>query len=101
MADIADMLKGILDDPQTVDKLKGMLGGAQLSAPASAEPAIDPKTLMRLTKIMKNSGNDDRTKLLVDLKPYVSPRRQKRVDEAINILKMIRIAELVKNDEEE
>lgn len=101
MADFADMIKGLLDDPQTVDKLKGMLGGAQTPAPALPDTAIDPKMLMRLSKIMKNDGADDRTKLLCDLKPYISPHRQKRVDEAINMLRVLRIAELVKNDEEE
>ena len=101
MADIADMLKGLLDDPQTVDKLKGMVGGAQTNAPALPDTDIDPKMLMRLSKIMKNDGADDRTKLLLDLKPYISPRRQKRVDEAINMLRVLRIAELVKNDEED
>ena len=101
MADIADMLKNMLDDPSTMDKLKGMLGGAQLSAPGpSSEMGIDPAMLMRLSKIMKNDGTDNRTKLLLDLKPYISPHRQKRVDEAINILKVLRLAELVKNDEE-
>lgn len=101
MADIADMLKSMLDDPSTVDKLKGMLGGAQTSAPSMSDGGIDPKMLMRLTKIMKNDGTDNRTKLLLDLKPYISPHRQKRVDEAINILKVLKIAELVKNEEEE
>ena len=102
MSDLADMLKTMLDDPSTVDKLKGMLGGAQLSAPEpSPDLGIDPKMLMRLTKIMKNDGPDNRTKLLLDLKPYISPHRQKRVDEAINMLKVLRLAELVKNEEEE
>ena len=102
MADMAEMLKSMLDDPSTMDKLKGMLGGAQPSAPAPASDiGIDPKMLMRLTKIMKNDGPDNRTNLLLDLKPYISPHRQKRVDEAINMLKVLRLAELVKNDEEE
>ncbi len=102
MADMAEMLKSMLDDPSTMDKLKGMLGGAQISAPEPAsDMGIDPKMLMRLTKIMKNDGSDNRTKLLTDLKPYISPHRQKRVDEAINMLKVLRLAELVKNEEED
>lgn len=99
MAELADMLKNILDDPSTVDKLKGMLGGAD-TAPSVPDLGIDPKMLMRVTQAMKSDSSDNRTRLLRDLKPYISPRRQQRVDEAINILRILRIAELVKNEEE-
>ena len=102
MAELADMLKGLLDDPSTVEKLKGALGG-NLTAPSreSAPPDIDPAMLMRITGIMKKmngSQADARSRLLLDLKPYISPARAKRVDEAVGILKLLWVAELVKED---
>lgn len=103
MAELADMLKNILDDPSTVDKLKGMLGGGVSAAPAPAAD-IDPDTLMKITRAMKamNSGDSDgRTRLLRDLKPYISGRRARRLDDAINILKMLTVIEVMKNESEE
>jgi hypothetical protein len=104
MAELADMLKGLLDDPSTVEKLKGALGG-NLTAPSreSAPPDIDPAMLMRITGIMKKmngSQADARSRLLLDLKPYISPARAKRVDEAVGILKLLWVAELVKGEED-
>ena len=105
MAELADILKGLLDDPSTVEKLKGALGG-NLTAPSresAPPPDIDPAMLMRITGIMKKmngSQADARSRLLLDLKPYISPARAKRVDEAVGILKLLWVAELVKGEED-
>lgn len=105
MAELADMLKSILDDPSTVEKLKGALGGSlpTPSRESAPPPDIDPAMLMRISGIMKkmnSSQADARSRLLLDLKPYVSPARAKRVDEAVGILKLLWVAELVKGEEE-
>ena len=103
MADIADLLKNILDDPTTSEKLSALIGGKESAVSASATPAIDPVMLAKITKAMsKMSGGvrDDRTKLLSDLRPYISPARKERLDRAIDMLKMLSLVEILKDEGE-
>ncbi len=99
MSDIADLLKNLLDDPKISEKLGALVGGdTAVSAPAT--PAIDPAMLAKITKAMsKMSGGagDTRTRLLLDLKPYISPARSERVDKAVEMLKMLVLIEALKD----
>lgn len=97
------MLKNLLDDPSTADKLKGLFGGVS-APPAEQPPAIDPAMLLKISKAMKqlnSAGADKRAQLLCDLKPYISPARARRVDEAVNILKIFRVAEIIQKERED
>ncbi len=104
MADIADLLKNILDDPDTSEKLRSLMGqgSSSLSAPKQIAD-IDPAMLAKVTKALSRvSGarDDSRTRLLYDLKPYVSDARRARVDKAIEMLKMLWIIEILKDEKE-
>lgn len=53
---------------------------------------IDPKMMLRLGKLMSSAGgSDQRSALLLALKPHLSPERQARTDNAIQILKLLKI----------
>lgn len=95
MSELADMLKGLLDDPDTADKLKSLVGG---SAPALPD-GLDPAMIMKVSKLMSGmkDSDDERTRLLCDLKPYISPARARRVDEAVNMLRLLRMVDLFKD----
>ena len=111
MDDLAAKLGELLNNPGNLEKLKGLaglLGGAAQAQPdpAPAEPAqgglpgIDADALQMVTKIMPLLSNfrqeDDCTRLLRALRPLLSPERQKKLDESIKILQMIRILPLLK-----
>lgn len=52
---------------------------------------IDIETLMKIQNIMskmKNSDNDDMSKLLLSLKPYLRDGRKEKIDEYIQLIKM-------------
>ena len=57
---------------------------------------LDPALLMKVSKAMSGLGKqpDDRCNLLTALKPYLREGRRSRVDEAIRILQLMRLAEL-------
>ena len=59
--------------------------------------SIDPKMIGKLTKIMGAMNNESgrRCKLIEALKPNLSPERQKRADQAIQILKLLEILPLI------
>ena len=100
MADMADLLKNILDDPKTVEKL-GALIGEKSAVSAPPTPNIDPVILAKITKAMKNMNSaesDNRTRLLRDLKPYISPARQEKCEKAIELLKMIWLVDIFKEE---
>jgi len=46
------------------------------------------------------SARDDRTRLLCDLRPYVSPARKERLDRAAEMLKMLSLVEILKDEGE-
>ena len=102
MADIADLLKNMLDDPSVSEKLGALIGGSSaVSAPPS--PSVDPVLLAKITKAVKNMNSaesDNRTRLLRDLKPYISPARQERCEKAIELLKMLWLVDIFKDEKE-
>ncbi len=57
---------------------------------------IDIKTVMRLLNAYSNAKDTENERLLRALKPMLSEKRQGRVDEAINLMKLIAILPLVK-----
>ena len=57
----------------------------------SSIPDIDMETLMKIQNIMskmKNNDNDDMSRLLLSLKPYLRDGRKDKIDEYIKLIKM-------------
>lgn len=109
MAELADMLNEILSDPETGNKLRSFFDQRKMpptekppKKPAPALPdGLDPAMLMKLSCIMKELNSDKgdpRTRLLYDLKPYISKERCRRVEEAAQMLKMLHIADVMLKD---
>lgn len=110
--DLSSMLSGILNNPAEMEKLKNManslLGGEGDSAPFSPSPQnngsflgdVSPDEIAGVMKIMgalKNNASDQRVGLLVSLRPHLSEKRQKRVDDAIKILRLVSLLPLLKD----
>lgn len=87
----ADMLAGLL----------GSLTGGEKKAGGGLLPAgIDPDTLFKVTRAvaaMNSDVGDERTRLLYDLKPYISSARAKRVDEAAQMLRMLKVLDIFRD----
>ena len=105
MADLAKLLEGILDDPETGSKLKELIGGGskedKKDESSIIPDGIDPALMLKMTKAVSafNSKKDDpRTRLLQDLKPYISRKRGRRVDEAVEVLRLITVLDIFKDD---
>ncbi|WP_312695350.1 hypothetical protein [Caproiciproducens sp.] len=114
MDDLAAKLSELLSNPGTLEKLKGltgMLGGAA-AEPAAESPSpeppnnssplgIDSEALQMITKVAPLlSGfrqEDDSTRLLHALRPMLGAERQKKLDEAIKLLQLMRMLPLLKN----
>ncbi len=114
MADMMDTLKGLLGD-NADDKLNGIMqilnpegsqGQSGQNAPPPAvdnntadTPTITPEMLMAAQSIMSrlsSSGDDDRTKLLMSLKPYMNNSRKSTIDSAVKMLNLAEMSEFFK-----
>lgn len=104
MEESQNLIESLLSDPNTVDKLKGIvqsLGKAESDGKKDTAPELDAKTMQKMTRAMyllKDSDGDKRARLLYDLKPYISGARQRRVDEAVNILRLIRVLDIMESE---
>lgn len=120
MDDLTSKISQILGDPEAMEQIKGLAGLLGTENPElsnfdeSIEINEDKKPdndemssfmsgnmLNIFLKIMPllNDLNkeDDSTKLLKAIRPFLSPPRQKKLDEALNILKIIKFLPLLKD----
>lgn len=61
---------------------------------------IDIDTIFKIQSIMKglNSKDDPRANLLYSLKPYLRESRQKKIDQYVNLFKITKVTDFLKND---
>ena len=107
MADFSEMLNGILSNPQAMQQmmalaqslgLQGQGGQPQQSAPTPQLPQQpsqpDPMQLLQgFLQMSKQMGGDERQLALFQaLKPFVRPDRAEKLDRAIQVAKISRLA---------
>lgn len=113
MDDIGEKLAELLNDPESLNRVRDMaeniLGNTekkQSEAQADDGTAfgfdnidIDPSQMAKILSVMsrlKNARDDNRSKLLLALKPHLSEPRREKVDAAIKLLKLIDLLPLLK-----
>ena len=107
MDDLSTMLTGLLNSPEGMEQLKNMagalLGGSkeppQTSSNNDIFSGIGPDEIagiMKMVSLLKQDQTDQRAGLLLAIRPHLSQERQKRVDDAVKILRLIQILPLVK-----
>ena len=112
MSDLSSQITSILNDPdmmRQISEIGGML--TQQKQPHETPPLLPNQTqssdllgadgLQAVMKIMpilnRLKQDDDTTKLLRAIKPFLSEERQKKLEEAIKIIRIINILPLLKN----
>lgn len=91
---------GGVDFASLLGMLGGIGGGEEKAPPPREEPAaglpFDPALLTTLSRAMAALREPDRNiQLLQALRPFLEPERQKKVDEAVKILHLMRLAPLL------
>nr|WP_319489521.1 hypothetical protein [uncultured Caproiciproducens sp.] len=115
MDDLAAKLSELLGSPGGLDKLKGLaglLGGAAAESATDSPPpespqsggsplGIDSEALQMMTKIAPLLSSfrqeDDSTRFLHALRPMLGEERQKKLDESIKLLQLMRMLPLLKS----
>ncbi|MBQ2972333.1 MAG: hypothetical protein IJE16_07270 [Ruminococcus sp.] len=118
MDDLSSKISEILSDPQALEQIKGLgeiLGmnntsntpihkeesNKSDSVLSSLSSGFSPQMLSMMTKLAPllsdMNKEDDTTRLLFALRPFLSDERKKKLDEASKILKIMKLLPLVKD----
>ena len=99
MGDLEEQLNSILSDPKQMEQIAGLArslmsgeGGTQM--PELGELGIDPGMLAKLARAMKDGGGGREQALLKAMQPYLSEKRRGKMDRALRLAKLARIARL-------
>lgn len=112
MNDLGTQISQLLSNPEMMEQIKGLSGLLGQSAPDSP-PTVPQKkqqspldmlggdgmqVAMKLLPIMNSlKQEDDTTRLLRAIKPFLSPQRQDKIEEAIRLLHIMKILPLIKD----
>lgn len=113
MDDISQKLADILNNPNSLNQIREMaenfLGENTKNEKNSNQPDlnsffgdgdIDPTQIGKIISIMsqlKSKQDDNRSKLLLALKPHLSEPKQEKVDAAIKLLKLMDLLPFLKS----
>ena len=107
MNDLSQTIAELLGDPQTMDKLKALGGliGQPEEAPEPPQVQNTPSggdalpAVMKLMPLISSfNEDDDSIRLLRAVKPFLSETRQERLEQAIRLLRIIRIVPLLRDE---
>lgn len=111
MDELSEKLSGILNDPESMERVRKMaesiLGSDEKKASTPSTDLMstlgnnmpDAETMGRIMQLIsrfKNENHDARSALLLALRPHLSEPRQEKLDTAIKFLKMIDLLPLIK-----
>lgn len=97
--DIEQELSKALADPDLMQKVQGVLSSLNSGEEKHSEQP-EQKTGGSITGLLSNLGgavNDDRTRLLMALKPFLSEKRAPYMDSAVTMLKLASVGKLGKD----
>lgn len=93
MNEFEEKLNAVLNDPAELERIarlaSELMGGGKDDAPP---PDGDSELLTKLAKLMSSAGGNDKTALLQALSPYLKPERRTRLQKALRMAKMARLA---------
>lgn len=99
MGELEDSLNQVLQNPEQMEKIanlaKSLMGGG--APEKSAEmPSLDPKMIQKISGLMNGDAvKDGKDRRLLDaMRPYLSEKRRSKMDKAMKLAKMARIASI-------
>lgn len=100
-----DLLSGLMKNPQLLSLLGGMMQNPDSqkhqSGLAKSNSSLGGDALASVTKLMpllsSLNSEDDTTRLLEALRPFLGAAKQKKLDEAKKMLRLLKILPLIKS----
>ncbi len=100
MDDLTERLSSVLNDPQSMERIRSMAESLfsekqEQSQNESLIGDMDITKIMPLLSKINLKRQDKRTDLLLALKPHLSEKRKERVDNAVKILRVVDLLPLL------
>lgn len=97
-SDLGKKLDALLNSPDGMAKISEMMAALGAAAPeppaepqAPSEPSPDLSGLLKLAPLLSSMGQDDQnTALLKALRPYLHGDREKRLDDSVKLMQMLK-----------
>ncbi len=93
-----DKLKDMFSSEEGSEKLRGILNMFQNSSDDTSETksdnSFDPALLLKLAKILSavnSSETNEKTQLLMALKPFLKENRREKVDKAVQLMNVSKV----------
>lgn len=110
MDDLSQKISSLLSDPEMMDKIQGLSGLLGQSNAEEPKPKSQPQmqqnnsfptemmgAMMKLAPLLSTLNQEDDTiRLLKALRPFLSEQRQRKLDEAIKMMNILRLLPLLK-----
>ncbi|EWM53454.1 hypothetical protein [Ruminococcus flavefaciens] len=107
MDDIMSRINELLSDEESIKRLSelaDMLSSAESSDSSNSgdesgdSVSPDISSVLKLTSLIGSAANEDRnTELLLALKPHLGAEKQKRVDKAVKLIKLMAVWNIAKD----
>lgn len=114
-SEFEERLNSILNDPEQMDKIanmaKSLMGGGDTPAQSAQTEAtgggvgalfdgLDPGMLQRIGSMMSgmSQGGNDNTALLEAMKPFLKEKRRAKMERALKLAKMAKVAQFAFGD---
>ena len=110
MSELEERISGILSNPGEMERItniaKSIMGGETQEAPVSGEAeagglnlngllsgGLDPNVIASLGRLMSTTeSRDEKHALLGAMKPYMSVKRREKMERALQIVRLSRLA---------
>ena len=99
MDDVMDKVSGLLSDEESVQQLSELakMFMSEVNDGSDSGGMPDIETILKLTSLAGAfTQNDKNADLLLALKPHLGEEKQKRVDKAVKLLKLIAVWNMAK-----
>ncbi len=107
MDELSEKLAGLLNDPETMERVRrmaqGILSSDNQESPVQNEApsfefmpsAEELSKIMSIMSRLNHTGNDARSQLLLALKPHLSEPRREKVDTALKLLGLLELLPII------
>lgn len=93
---IQENLSRLLSDPEGMERIRAMAESLFSSAEEKKEPSGDEtQMLLRAVKLLRDDAPDERGQLLLALRPHLGAERQEKIDRAVKLLRLAKLAPLL------
>ncbi|MBR6693926.1 MAG: hypothetical protein IKL62_03150 [Clostridia bacterium] len=98
---LADKISELLSDPEGMSRLEAMaqsLLGEQKGEKEESAPDLSGIDMARVLSAFRSNETDDRSRLLLALRPHLSPSRRDRVDKAVKLLRLVSLMPMLREN---